>query len=109
MIGLRLLVSLITSRVSGRGNRIGPVFPSVCQFVSALMAKPFDVLAPKLVQGLTLIKSQTSLTVKVIGQGHQVEKRDLRSILLPSPALCDIIHYSRSLYYGTMKSCGITE
>ena len=42
---------IFTSRVSGRGNRIGPAFPSfrhsvlpsVCQFVSALTAEPLDI------------------------------------------------------------------
>ena len=41
---------------------------SVCQFVSTLTAIPFDVLALKLVQRLTLITSQITLMVKVIGQ-----------------------------------------
>ena len=64
--------TLFTSRVSGRGNRIGPVFPSfrlsVCQFVSALMAEPFGVPTQRLVWGLTLMKSRPSLIVNVIGQ-----------------------------------------
>ena len=32
--------AIFTSRVSGRGNRTGPAFPSVCQFVSTLRAEP---------------------------------------------------------------------
>ncbi len=33
----------ITSRVSGRGNRIGPVCVCVCVSVSTLTAEPFDL------------------------------------------------------------------
>ena len=33
----------ITSRIGGRGNRIGAVFPSLYVSVSTLMAKPFDL------------------------------------------------------------------
>ncbi len=37
------LSRFITSCVSGRGNRIGTVFPSVCLCVSTLMAKLFNL------------------------------------------------------------------
>ncbi len=48
--------------------------PSVYVFlsVSTLMVEPFNVQTQKLAWGLTLMKSQASL--KVIGQGHQIEK-----------------------------------
>ncbi len=73
----------ITSLVSRRGNRIQvpcfrlSVFPcirvSVCQFVSALTAKPLDIRTQNFIQGLTLIKSQTSSMVKVdITEWHQI-------------------------------------
>ncbi len=42
--------------------------PSVCVSVSALMAEPFDIQTRNLVEALTLIISQMSLNVKVIGQ-----------------------------------------
>ena len=48
--------------------------PFVCLFVSALTAEPIDIWSRNLVHGLTLIISQTSLLVKVIGQGHKVKK-----------------------------------
>ncbi len=41
--------SIITSRVSGRGNRIGPVCPSVCLLVGALTAELFGVQTSNLV------------------------------------------------------------
>ena len=64
---------VFSSRVSGRGYKTCPV----CQ--SALMAKPFDLGSRNLAQGLTSMKSQPNLMVKVIGQGRQVEKRDFLS------------------------------
>ncbi len=42
---------LITSRVSGQGNRIGPVCVCVCPFVNALTAERLDVRTQKLVSG----------------------------------------------------------
>ena len=42
-VALQKMCQLITSRISIRANRIGPVFLPLCQLVSALTAKPFDV------------------------------------------------------------------
>ncbi len=60
------------SRVSGRGYKIGPVCVcvsvSVCLLVSALTAEPFDIQTRNLLEALTLIISQMSSKVKVIGQ-----------------------------------------
>ena len=36
-------VSIFTFRARGQGNRIGPVFLSVCLSVSAVMGEPFDL------------------------------------------------------------------
>ena len=90
---------IFTSRVSGRGNSIGPVFMcfhvsvfpcfrvSVCQLVSALMAKPLDIRTRKLVEGLSLIKSGTSILVKVIGQGHEIKSIISRIFWLEWPKM----------------------
>ena len=37
------LCLFITSRVSGRGHRIGPISVCVCVSLSTLTAKPFDL------------------------------------------------------------------
>ena len=49
---------------------------SVCPLVSALTAKRIDIRTWKLVEGLALMTSRTSLMAKVKGQGHQIKKRD---------------------------------
>ncbi len=62
---------------------------SVCLSVSALAATPND---PIFMWELTLIISQTSLMVKVKGQGHQVMKCDfLDRILVVNHIACDNI------------------
>ncbi len=53
-----------------------------CQLVSTLMAKPFEVWTPNLVQALTLRISRPSLIVKVKGQGHHIKKRDFWQFIL---------------------------
>ena len=58
----------ITSRVSGRGNKIGPVFLSVRLLVSTLTAEPFEVRISNLIQWCTLTISRMSTMGKVIGQ-----------------------------------------
>ncbi len=54
----------------------------VCASVSALTVDPFDANTQDLVQGSTLTISWMSSKFKVIGQGHQVEKRDFQSFTL---------------------------
>ena len=65
-------MNIFTSCVSGPGNRISLAFPSIrqsiCQFVSTVMAKPFDIWTQNMVQGFTLMKSRTRVVVKVIDQ-----------------------------------------
>ncbi len=60
----------IPSRVSGRGYKIGPVCPSVCVclLVSSLTAEPFGLGPQNLVLRMSLVISQPSSKVKVIGQ-----------------------------------------
>ncbi len=60
--------SFFTSRVSGRGYKNGGVCVCVCQCVNTLTAEPIGIHSQNLVQGLTFMKSRTSLMVKVIGQ-----------------------------------------
>ena len=55
---------------------------SVCLFVSALTAEPFDIGSRNLAQGLTVMISWTSSMVKVKGQGHQVKKRDFLDFVI---------------------------
>ena len=57
-----------------RGYTNRAVCLCVCLCVSTLTAGQIDVRSKNLVQGLTLMTSQMSLMVKVIGQGHLVEK-----------------------------------
>ncbi len=59
---------IFTSRVSGRGNIIGPVCVCVCLSVCILMAKPFDLRPWFLACWLTLTPGRMGLKVKVIGQ-----------------------------------------
>ena len=40
----------------------------VCQYANTLKSEPIDVGSQNLVQGLTFMKSQTNLMVKVVGQ-----------------------------------------
>ncbi len=57
----------------------------VCQFVNTLTTERIEVWSRNLTHGLTLMKSQTSLMVKVKGQGHQVKKRDVYDFLASVP------------------------
>ena len=59
----------------------------VCQFVNTLMTERIDVRSRNLAQGLTLIKSWTSLMVKVIGQRSRSpgQKRDVYDFLASVP------------------------
>ena len=45
----------------------------VCQCGKIITAELFNIRSQNLVPGLTLMKSWTSLMVKVIGHGHPVE------------------------------------
>ena len=71
---------IITSRVSGRGYKNG----AVCLSVSTLTAEPFGVGSWNLVQGLTLIISLTSSTVKVKGRRSRSlgQKCDFQGFLI---------------------------
>ncbi len=57
--------------------------------MNTLMAEPISVRSQNLVQGLTLMTSQTSLMVKVIG--HPVEKCNFG---VKARVLCPIIDIS---------------
>ena len=73
---------VFTFCVSGWDNRIGPMFLSACQFVSALKAGPFDAWTQNIVQGLTLMQSRPSLMGKIIGQRSRGQKRDFEVFLI---------------------------
>ncbi len=60
--------SRVTSRVSGRGHRIGAVCVSVCVSVRTLTTEPFDLWPWFLVWELTLTLARLGLYVKVVGQ-----------------------------------------
>ena len=103
----------VTSPISGRGNRIGPVCVSVCQLVSTVMAEPFEVRTPNLVQVLTLMISKSNLMVKVIGQrsrspGHKtwflaVQLGYFGTII----GLCVSIHHEkRTLWQRNFNNAG---
>ena len=80
---LAILVSFITSCVSGRGNRIGPVplWVCVCLSVSALTTEPLDLRTWYLVQAWTLTISLMSSMIKVKVQGHESEKISIFSYI----------------------------
>ncbi len=57
-----------TSRMSGRGHRMGPVFVCVCPSVSTLLAEPFDVQTINLTCRSAWTISRPSLMDKVVSQ-----------------------------------------
>ncbi len=72
LLGAHLPV-IFPSRVSGRGYQIGAICLSVCRCVcvcasvSSLTSEPFDLRTQNLVHALTMMISQMSSKVKVIG------------------------------------------
>ena len=65
-----LYYMLFTSYISGHGNIIGPLFPSVHLSVFPSVCPSFSTLTPVplSIRGCSLMTSRMSLMVKVIGQ-----------------------------------------
>ena len=76
-ISFRKDLYVITSRVSCRSYKNGPVrlcvCVCVCPSVSTLTAEPFDIWLQDLVQALTVMISWMIPMAKVRGQGHRMK------------------------------------